>query len=336
LCLSTTYFNKKNMKRQLLFSLALFLALTSSVFAQHSLQIDDGSGNYTIITGSGSGGTYTFPNGGGTILTTGGGTTSGAWLLGGNTGAGVNNLLGTLDNTDLNFITGLSGPNIRMTILAGGNIGLSPDGNPFTPLTLFHVGGTVPSTSSNGTTNVRINTLAGVPQTFPALTAQDGIVIAGTDGDLKKYDVSQIVPASVFADFYALMPPDNAAPVFPGFGVEFPQNGPASGGILNFPGPFGSFFFIPTSGTYEITFQVSIDEPGQLAITQNGILIPSSVVGRATGTSQITGMSIITLAAGDFIQVVNPPAAFLALTITPNAGGFFQPVSAHLIFKRLQ
>lgn len=31
-----------------------------------------------------------------------------------------------------------------------------------------------------------------------------------------------------FADFYALMPPDNAATIAPGTDVSFPQNGPIS------------------------------------------------------------------------------------------------------------
>ena len=32
-----------------------------------------------------------------------------------------------------------------------------------------------------------------------------------------------------FADFYALMPPDNAATVAPGTDVSFPQDGPTGG-----------------------------------------------------------------------------------------------------------
>ena len=62
--------------------------------------------------------------------------------------------------------------------------------------------------------------------------------------------------------------------------------------------------------------------------------ILNSVVGRATGTSQIVGMSIVTLAAGDYIEVINPPENSTALTITPVAGGT-HPVSAHLVIIRL-
>ena len=35
-----------------------------------------------------------------------------------------------------------------------------------------------------------------------------------------------------FADFFALMPPDNAATVAPGTDVSFPQDGPTSGTVL--------------------------------------------------------------------------------------------------------
>lgn len=40
-----------------------------------------------------------------------------------------------------------------------------------------------------------------------------------------------------FADFYALMPPDNAATVAPGTDVSFPQDGPNSGASIPRTGP---------------------------------------------------------------------------------------------------
>jgi hypothetical protein len=50
------------------------LCIGVSAFAQHSNQFDDGSGHYSTLKGSTSGGTYTFPNGSGTLLTAGSGT----------------------------------------------------------------------------------------------------------------------------------------------------------------------------------------------------------------------------------------------------------------------
>jgi hypothetical protein len=131
------------------------------------------------------------------------------------------------------------------------------------------------------------------------------------------------------------MPGDNAATVAPGTAVSFPQDGPASGGVVR---SAGDTFFLP-GGTYEILFQVSVTEAGQLVLALNtgsGLneLAPT-VVGRATGTSQIVGMSILVVPApSGTIQVRNPTGNSTALTITPVAGGTHS-VSAHLTVIRL-
>jgi len=70
-----------------------------------------------------------------------------------------------------------------------------------------------------------------------------------------------------FADFYALMPPDNAATVAPGTDVSFPQDGPNSGTGISRTGP--SSFNLTEIGTYQILFQVGTDEAGQLQLTLN-------------------------------------------------------------------
>ena len=70
-----------------------------------------------------------------------------------------------------------------------------------------------------------------------------------------------------FADFFALMPPDNAATVAPDTDVSFPQDGPSSGAILRIN---PSQFELLNVGTYQVAFQVSISEAGQLILTLNG------------------------------------------------------------------
>ena len=88
------------------------------------------------------------------------------------------------------------------------------------------------------------------------------------------------------------------------------------------------------AGTYLILFEASVDEAGQLVLAVNGAEVPSTVVGRGTGTSQIVGMTIQTLTAGSTLEVRNPTSSNTALTITPNAGGD-SPVNTHLIVIQL-
>ena len=137
-----------------------------------------------------------------------------------------------------------------------------------------------------------------------------------------------------FADFYALMPPDNAATVAPGTDVSFPQDGPNSGaGIAR---TSASSFNLPEIGTYQILFQVSVSEAGQLVLTLNGAELSYTVVGRATGTSQIVGMALVApTSINSVLTVRNPADNAVALTITPLAGGT-EPVSAHLVIMQIQ
>ncbi len=136
-----------------------------------------------------------------------------------------------------------------------------------------------------------------------------------------------------YADFYALMPPDNSATVAPGTDVSFPQDGPNSGTTIVRTG--ASSFNLTEIGTYQVLFQVSVTEAAQLILTLNGADLEYTVVGRATGVSQITGMAIVETTSVDSILTVrNPAGNASAITITPLAGGT-RPVSAHLTIMRI-
>ncbi|GFZ31642.1 hypothetical protein CSC2_21680 [Clostridium zeae] len=143
------------------------------------------------------------------------------------------------------------------------------------------------------------------------------------------------VPGGIvnFADFFALMPPDNAATVGVGTDVSFPQDGPNSGGAIARISP--TAFNLSNIGTYQVLFQVSVTEPGQLILTLNGADLAYTVVGRATGTSQIVGIALVTTTSVNSILTVrNPAGNSTALTITPFAGGT-RPVSAHLVITQI-
>lgn len=130
------------------------------------------------------------------------------------------------------------------------------------------------------------------------------------------------------------MPPDNAATVAPGTDVGFPQDGPSSGVGISRIGP--DSFNLADIGAYQVLFQVSIGEAGQLLLTLNGMDLEYTVVGRATGTSQIVGIAVVeTTSVNSTLTVRNPAGNAAALTVTPLAGGT-RPVSAHLTIIQLQ
>jgi hypothetical protein len=129
------------------------------------------------------------------------------------------------------------------------------------------------------------------------------------------------------------MPPDNAATVAVGAAVEFPQDGPTS--LTSITRLTATTFNLATIGTYEIIWQVSVTEPGQLMLDLSGVGFLYTVVGRATGTSQIVGNALINVnSINRVLSVINPPGNATALTITPLAGGA-NSVSATLVIKKL-
>jgi hypothetical protein len=126
------------------------------------------------------------------------------------------------------------------------------------------------------------------------------------------------------------MPPDNTGSVGPGAAVSFPRSGPQSGSITPVS---ASTFQLGETGTFRVTFDVSVTEAGQLELTLNGVALPYTVVGRDTGTTQIVGESLVSVpTAPSILAVLNPTAS--ALTITPHTGGT-APVSASLIIQKL-
>ncbi len=136
-----------------------------------------------------------------------------------------------------------------------------------------------------------------------------------------------------FAEFYALMPADNADAIAPGEDVAFPQDGAISGtGIAR---ASDTSFTLNDAGVYEIKFNATAAEAGQLVLTLDGTELPYTVTGRSATDSQITGFALVTTtAAGSVLTVRNPATNTTSLTLTPSAGGA-NPVSAQLIITQL-
>ena len=129
------------------------------------------------------------------------------------------------------------------------------------------------------------------------------------------------------------MPGDNTATIAAGAPIEFPQNGPSNGIITRIN---ASQFNIPAVGIYMVDWQASIAEAGQLILQLNGTDIATSVIGRATGTDQFVGHTMITTTLpNSVLKVVNPSGNPVALTLNPAAGGT-RAVSANLVITRMQ
>src|SRR5438309_410484 len=80
--------------------------LFSDTYAQtsHTLQVDDGLGHYSIITGGTGGGIFTLPNSGGGLIMTQSGGVSPVWLIGGNNSP-TSPFIGTITANDFSVIT---------------------------------------------------------------------------------------------------------------------------------------------------------------------------------------------------------------------------------------
>jgi hypothetical protein len=130
---------------------------------------------------------------------------------------------------------------------------------------------------------------------------------------------------------------DNPDPIEPGNAVNFPSP------LIN---PYGSIqrvtgsttqFTLPAGSVFEITFQVTVQNTGELVIVLNGNELLMTVVGKS-GNGSIIGMSIVSTPFGSSstLSINNPSTATAGgLNIDASTGSLTQPLSCHLIIKQL-
>jgi hypothetical protein len=120
--------------------------------------------------------------------------------------------------------------------------------------------------------------------------------------------------------FYGTAPGDYAATIAVGADLDFPHPGPTSATTITRVNA-GSFN-LAAIGTYDVSWQVSIDEPGQFEVVLGAVIQANTVAGRATGTNQITNrVFVTTTGVNTQLHIRNPAGNSTALTVTPNAGG---------------
>jgi len=141
--------------------------------------------------------------------------------------------------------------------------------------------------------------------------------------------------AIAFADFFALMPPDNSAGILAGQDVAFPQNGSmTSGGSIS--RLTSSSFNLSAIGTYQVMFQVNL-EFGQLDLSLNGTELPATVAGaQGMGSASIVGTFLLTTTAVNSVLTVRNPLLNNNTVYLPTNVGGSSPVSAHLVVAQIQ
>ena len=136
-----------------------------------------------------------------------------------------------------------------------------------------------------------------------------------------------------YADFYALMPADNAVAIAPGEDVSFPEQ--SFIGSTSITRTTDSSFTFTEAGIYLVLFNAAVSEAAQLVLTVDGTELPYTVSGTDSPLSQITGLSVISAGENSVLTVSNPASATTSVTLTPSSGGA-SAVSAHLTIIRLE
>jgi hypothetical protein len=113
-------------------------------------------------------------------------------------------------------------------------------------------------------------------------------------------------------------PTDYPAPIAVGASVPFPRDGPALGITrLN-----ASSFNLPNIGTYEISFYLYVNEPGQLQLLLNGTALPETTSSNALGSVSISGTFFITTnTINSVIAIISTLGSPSAFTIIPPSSG---------------
>ena len=135
-----------------------------------------------------------------------------------------------------------------------------------------------------------------------------------------------------YADFYALMPTDNATAIVPGADVAFPENGVIVN--TNIGRVSDTDFLLSAAGTYLIMWNATLTEAGQLVLTLNDTELAYTTVGTGAANSEIVGYTIVNTTGGATITVRNPAANTTDVTLTPSAGGA-NAASAHLTIVQI-
>jgi hypothetical protein len=130
---------------------------------------------------------------------------------------------------------------------------------------------------------------------------------------------------------------DNPLAILPGKAVHFPNPAINPYGTIQRVTGSSSDFILPANGLFEVTFQVGVQNAGELVVVLNGNELLMTVVGKP-GSGVIVGISIISTPANipSILSINNLLGAPLGgLKIDEATGALSRPLSCHLIIKQI-
>jgi hypothetical protein len=130
---------------------------------------------------------------------------------------------------------------------------------------------------------------------------------------------------------------DNPDSIDPGSAVHFPRPSVNPYGSIQRSASSPFEFLLPPNSIFEITFQVTVQNTGELVIVLNGQELSQTVVGKSGG-GFVVGISIITTPSGSqsTLSINNPSTAVAGgIKIDEATAALSQPLSCHLIIKQL-
>lgn len=141
-------------------------------------------------------------------------------------------------------------------------------------------------------------------------------------------------PIRTYGSFYALMPSDNPVAIPPGSAVAFPNDGPATGGIVR---SSTSVFIMPDIATYEVNWNVMPSSVNQFILRVNSIELLNTAIGTGNTNVPMTGTFLITTTVeNSTLELINPSGNVGNATIrVAPLGGQNVPFSAWLTIKKL-
>lgn len=161
------------------------------------------------------------------------------------------------------------------------------------------------------------------------LAASEDLTVTGTVYASSFVGPNGPIGTAAYGYVYALIPQTRQIDE----AILFDANGPLSG-VTHSTVTNTDQIVVAASGIYSIIFSVSGTEPNQFTIYVNGVAQASTTYGSGAGTQQNTGLSVLTLGAGDIITI-RSHSSTAAVTLASVVGGTQANVTASVLITRL-